>query len=218
MELYFPKLYWVDVTDVILPVSVFCLSKPEVRGDINMHRGNGKRCLTLKGIYDMWPSPRYSAFCLLTVIFHLSWNSSEEKKKKKPAGDLCNSSGAQQTGQCLTTLSAVNQGSDWESQTRKEQLEVIRVILTCTGTVGVAAHMFYHFRQTLQNLDRKSIKPDLPTEWFWICLWVKVCFKWKFPSVNEPEVQEMWFPLTSFGYRRSVCLHGGFRSCCSGWK
>lgn len=80
MVLYFPKLYWVEVIYVILPVSVFCLSKPERRENINMHRGNGNRCLTLKGIYDMWPSPHYSAFYLLTVIFHMSWNSSGKKK------------------------------------------------------------------------------------------------------------------------------------------
>lgn len=79
MVLYFPKLYWVEVTDGILPVSVFCLSEPEIREDINMHRGNGDRCLTLRGIYGMWPSPRYSAFCLLT-IFHMNWKNSEKKK------------------------------------------------------------------------------------------------------------------------------------------
>lgn len=141
MVLYFPKLYWVEVTDGILPVSVFCLSEPEIREDINMHRGNGDRCLTLRGIYGMWPSPRYSAFCLLT-IFHMNWKNSE---KKMPAGDLCNSSGVQQTDQCLTTLSAVNQGSDSESQTRKEH-EVIQVVLTSTWTAGMAAEMFYHFR------------------------------------------------------------------------
>lgn len=55
-------------------------------------------------------------------------------------------SGVQQTGQCLTTLSAVNQGSDSASQTRREQHEVTQVVLTCTGTVGMAAEMFYHFR------------------------------------------------------------------------
>jgi len=36
-----------------------------------------------------------------------------------------------------------------------------------------------------------------------------------FPSVDEPGIQEMWIPLTSFGHLKAGCLGWGFRSCCS---
>lgn len=85
-----------------------------------------------------------------------------------PAGDFCNSSGVQQTDQWLTTVPAVNQGSDTKSQTRKEQHQVSNSsssYLHRSSWDGCRDVSSLWISLTKPGQKKKEIiKPDLTTE------------------------------------------------------
>lgn len=129
--LHFPKLYWVEMTVVLLPVSVLCLSTPEVSENINMHKGNRYKCLTHERTCDMWPSPSYAAFYF---SYELGQFIKETSAILVEFSKLVN--------QWLSSLFALNQVSDTDSQTGKEQHQITQVVPTSTGAVGMAAELF----------------------------------------------------------------------------
>lgn len=107
----------------------------------------------------------------------------------------------------MTKFFGLNQVPDSDSWTRKEQHQVTKVVPTCTGTFGMAAELFgrdrHNFACAIQKLDRKGkkvLKLLLTTGY----LSTKVCLK--FPSEDEPGVQEIWIPLISFGCLKVSCV------------